>query len=109
MKPEDTEPAEMEKGSVLLYTGSLYHGGGANQSDAVRCGLNLTYVVGFLRQEECQLLALPRERVADFEPRLRKLVGYGTYKGLMGHVDQRDPATLIDPDVPTEMVWERMR
>ncbi len=28
----ETVPAEMEKGSVLLYTGSLYHGAGANRS-----------------------------------------------------------------------------
>ena len=29
----DTVPAEMPKGSVLFYTGSLYHGGGANRSE----------------------------------------------------------------------------
>ena len=101
--------AEMRAGSVLVYHGSLWHGGGDNRSTAPRLGIVSNYCAGFLRQEECQLLALPRERVADFEPRLRKLVGYGTYRGLMGHVDQRDPASLVDPDVPTEMVWERMR
>lgn len=101
--------AEMRAGSVLIYHGSLWHGGGDNRSAAPRVGIVSNYCAGFLRQEECQLLAIPRERVADFHPRLRKLVGYGTYKGLMGHVDQRDPATLIDPAAPTEMVWERMR
>lgn len=101
--------AEMAAGSVLVYHGSLWHSGGANRSDAPRLGIVSNYCAGFLRQEECQLLALPRERVAQFDPRLRKLVGYGTYRGLMGHVDQRDPATLVDPDVPTSMVWERMR
>ena len=29
---DETVPAEMPKGSVLLYLGSLYHGGGANRS-----------------------------------------------------------------------------
>jgi ectoine hydroxylase-related dioxygenase (phytanoyl-CoA dioxygenase family) len=101
--------AEMSSGSVLIYHGSLWHGGGENRSSAPRMGIVSNYCAGFLRQEECQLLALPRKRVAKFEPRLRKLVGYGTYRGLMGHVDQRDPATLLDPDTPTEMVWERMR
>jgi ectoine hydroxylase-related dioxygenase (phytanoyl-CoA dioxygenase family) len=103
------EQAEMSAGSVLVYHGSLWHGGGDNRSATPRMGIVSNYCAGFLRQEECQLLALPRERVAKFEPRLRKLVGYGTYRGLMGHVDQRDPATLLDPDAPTEMVWERMR
>jgi len=36
-------------------------------------------------------------------------VGYGTYRGLLGHVDQRNPETLVDPDARTEMVWSRLR
>ena len=28
--PDDTEPAVMRRGSVLFYSGSVYHGGGAN-------------------------------------------------------------------------------
>ena len=31
----DTEPAEMEAGSVLLYTGALYHGGGIVQDGQI--------------------------------------------------------------------------
>ena len=57
----DTEPAEMAKGSVLFYTGSLYHGGGANHSNDVRCGINITYDVAWLRQEENQYLAVPHD------------------------------------------------
>src|SRR5205085_622444 len=49
---DDTVPAEMRKGSVLFYTGSVYHGGGANRSDAVRVGVNITYNLAWLRQEE---------------------------------------------------------
>lgn len=62
-----------------------------------------------LRQEECQLLALPRERVAKMPPRLQALVGYSTYRGLLGHVDQRSPAELVDPGATTDMVWRRLR
>src|SRR5690349_21631903 len=40
---EDTVPAEMAKGSVLFYTGAVYHGGGANRSDETRIGTNITY------------------------------------------------------------------
>ncbi len=101
--------AEMRAGSVVVYHGSLWHAGAANRSDAVRVGVVSNYCAGFLRQEECQLLALPRERVAGFSPRLRKLVGYGTYKGLIGHVNQQDPAALIDGSFETDMVWRRMR
>ena len=101
--------AEMRAGSALVYHGSLWHAGGANRSDARRLGIIVNYCAGFLRQEECQLLAVPRERVAGYPPRLRQLIGYSTYRGLLGHVDQRDPQTLIDPSVETHMVWERMR
>jgi hypothetical protein len=37
------------------------------------------------------------------------MLGYGTYKGLMGHVDQQDPGVLLDPSVETDMVWKRMK
>ena len=33
------------KGSVLLYVGSVYHGGGANRSDAHRLGINVGYTL----------------------------------------------------------------
>ena len=49
--PADSLPAEMPRGSVVLYLGSTVHGGGANNSDAVRIGINIDYVLGWLRQE----------------------------------------------------------
>lgn len=105
----ETVAIEMRAGSALVYHGSLWHAGGANRSASVRAAVVCNYCAGFIRQEECQLLAVPRERVEHFPPRLRALVGYGTYRGLLGHVDQQDPATLIDESVETEMVWGRIR
>jgi ectoine hydroxylase-related dioxygenase (phytanoyl-CoA dioxygenase family) len=99
----------MPAGSVLVYHGSLWHGGGANTSRARRLAIICNYCAGFLRQEECQLLALPRAQVAGFPPRLQALVGYSTYRGLLGHVDQRSPAEWIDPSATTDMVWRRIR
>jgi ectoine hydroxylase-related dioxygenase (phytanoyl-CoA dioxygenase family) len=104
----ETIQVEMPAGSVLFYSGSLWHGGGENRTDTRRLGIVNNYCAGFLRQEESQLLALPRERVAAFPPRLRKLVGYGTYRGLLGHVDQRSPETLVDPTATTDMVWGKI-
>jgi ectoine hydroxylase-related dioxygenase (phytanoyl-CoA dioxygenase family) len=99
----------MPAGSVLIYHGSLWHGGGANASRERRLAIICNYCAGWLRQEECQLLALPREQVERFPPRLQALVGYGTYRGLLGHVDQRSPAEWVDPSARTEMVWSRIR
>jgi ectoine hydroxylase-related dioxygenase (phytanoyl-CoA dioxygenase family) len=101
--------AEMPAGSVLLYDGSLWHGGGTNASDDRRVGIVVNHCAGFLRQEENQLLAVPRDVAATFPRRLQEMLGYGVYRGLMGHVDQQDPGTLLDPDVETDMVWKRMR
>jgi ectoine hydroxylase-related dioxygenase (phytanoyl-CoA dioxygenase family) len=101
--------AEMPAGSVLVYDGGLWHGGGDNTSDDRRVGMVVNHCAGFLRQEENQLLAVPREMAATFPRRLQEMLGYGVYRGLMGHVDQQDPGEFLDPDVETDMVWRRLR
>lgn len=105
--PESIQ-VEMSAGSVLFYDASLWHGGGANRTTSRRLGIVANYCAGFLRQEECQLLAIPREQVAEFSPRLRRLVGYGTYRGLLGHVDQRSPEALVDPSAESPMIWGKI-
>ena len=93
---EDTVPAEMPAGSLLLYTGSLYHGAGANRSDSVRYGLNLTYSVSWLRQEENQYLAVPTEVARTFDEPLLRLMGYARGAYALGYVDDlRDPLDAL--------------
>ena len=99
-KPEfgaqhDSVPAEMPKGSVLIWNGSLWHGGGANASGARRVGIAMNYCAGFIRQQENQQLGIPVERVRAFSPRLQELVGYGTYKHLVGHIDKQSPRQAV--------------
>jgi ectoine hydroxylase-related dioxygenase (phytanoyl-CoA dioxygenase family) len=105
----DTEPVEMAAGSVVVYDGAIWHGGGPNTSDGRRVGIICNHYAGWLRQEESQLLALTREQVAAFPPRLRTMIGYGTYRGLHGHVAGVDPGTWFERDQPTRMVWDRIR
>ena len=96
----DTEPAEMTKGSVLLYTGSVYHGGGANRTSGVRCGINITYAMAWLRQEENQYLAVPREIARELPVDLLRLMGYARGAYALGYVDDlRDPIEVIRPDL----------
>jgi len=96
-REEETEAAVMPAGSVLLYTGSLYHGGGANRSqDQVRYGLNLTYVVSWLRQEENQYLATPFEIARELPEPLLRLMGYARGAYALGYVDDmRDPLDVL--------------
>jgi hypothetical protein len=43
---------------------------------------------------------------ATFEPRLRELVGYGIYTGLIGHIDKHDPVELLGEPAAASMVWD---
>jgi ectoine hydroxylase-related dioxygenase (phytanoyl-CoA dioxygenase family) len=95
---EQTEPAEMAAGSVLFYTGALYHGGGANRSQRVRRGLNLTYNLAWLRQEENQYLACPLEIARTLPEPLLRLMGYARGAYALGYVgDLRDPIESVKP------------
>ena len=97
---KDTEPAEMAKGSVLFYTGSVYHGGGANRSDMTRCGINLTYSLSWLRQEENQYLSVPLSVAATLPVGLLRLMGYSYGGYALGYVDDvRDPIKVVRPDL----------
>jgi ectoine hydroxylase-related dioxygenase (phytanoyl-CoA dioxygenase family) len=98
--------AEMPKGSVLVWHGSLWHGGGANASARRRVGIAMNYCAGFMRQQENQQLGIPLEIARGFSPRLRKLCGFGIYKGLIGHIDKCSPADLLDGAGPRRVVGE---
>ena len=103
----DSIPAEMSKGSVLIWHGSLWHGGGANSTDSRRVGIAMNYCAGYIRQQENQQLGLALETVAAFEPRLQELVGFGIYRGLIGHIDKQLPsARLLDVHPESELLWE---
>ncbi len=89
-------PAEMSKGSCLLYTGKVYHGGGENRSDMTRMGLNITYNVAWLRQEENQYLSCPPEVAETLDDELLKLMGYRVGAYALGYIDDtRDPIEAI--------------
>jgi ectoine hydroxylase-related dioxygenase (phytanoyl-CoA dioxygenase family) len=103
----ESVPAEMPRGSVLVWHGSLWHGGGANRSAHRRIGIAMNYCAGWIRQQENQQLGVPREIARGFSPRLRELVGYGIYNGLIGHIDKRDPASLLDGGPGESLVWDR--
>jgi ectoine hydroxylase-related dioxygenase (phytanoyl-CoA dioxygenase family) len=108
----DSVPAEMRAGSVLVWHGSLWHGGGANTTDERRVGIAMNYCAGFIRQQENQQLGIPRDVARRFSPRLRELCGYGVYRGLIGHIDKHDPVEMLGdaggPGTPGsgKMVWD---
>jgi ectoine hydroxylase-related dioxygenase (phytanoyl-CoA dioxygenase family) len=94
--PADSLPAEMPRGSVVMYLGSTVHGGGANVSDEVRIGINVDYVLGWLRQEENQYLTYTLDEVRGFPERIQRLLGYEPGAYALGYIDGgRSPMTLL--------------
>jgi ectoine hydroxylase-related dioxygenase (phytanoyl-CoA dioxygenase family) len=84
-EPHEICQAIMSAGSVLLYTGSVFHAGGENRSNEDRIGVNLTYTLGWLRQEENQYLSCPPEVAAQFSAELQDMLGYTMGQYAMGY------------------------
>ena len=101
--PAETIPAVMARGSLLLYTGSVVHGGGENRSDSPRIGMNITYLLGWLRQEENQYLSCPPEVARTLDPALQDLLGYTVGNGSLGYFSSpttpsRDHVDTLPPE-----------
>jgi ectoine hydroxylase-related dioxygenase (phytanoyl-CoA dioxygenase family) len=102
----ETIAAEMPRGSVLIWDGALWHGGGANRTDARRTGVAMNYCAGFIRQQENQQLGVPPDVARGFPPRLQELMGYGVYRGLIGHIDKHSPAQLLNGGGDFRSIWD---
>jgi ectoine hydroxylase-related dioxygenase (phytanoyl-CoA dioxygenase family) len=101
-EPHEIARAEMRKGSVLLYTGTVFHSGGANAADHDRWGLNITYSLGWLRQEENMYLSCPPAVARTLEPELAALVGYAMSNYALGYYTPPLPPGEGPVTVPPE-------
>jgi len=90
---DDAEPLNvcMPAGSLLIFLGTLFHGGGDNTSDRSRLGITIQYCPGWARQQENYILSVPAKTVRQLSPTLQALLGYSLYPPFMGHVDGRHP------------------
>jgi ectoine hydroxylase-related dioxygenase (phytanoyl-CoA dioxygenase family) len=104
--PYDSVAAEMATGSVLVWHGSLWHGGGANTTNEERIGIAMNYCAGWVRQQENQQLGIPMDVIRGFGPRLQELCGFSVYSFLIGHIDKRSPAELFLKGESAGMVWD---
>ena len=88
-RPEEDEivAAEMEAGSVLIWLSAMLHGAGANVSDRWRYGVIVTYSLGWLRQEENQTIAVPKELARQLPGDLLDMIGY-TQNGSLGFSEE---------------------
>lgn len=96
--PTDEDPvldAEMPAGSVAFYSGSIWHGGGANRTDRPRLGVILEYAAAWLRPQENHVVGVTPEVVASLPERLQELLGYNIYPPFVGYVDGRHPKRFL--------------
>lgn len=108
--PADTIAAEMPKGSLLLYSGLVFHGGGPNTTGEWRRGLSLQHAVGWLTQSTNQFLECPPAEVMDWPDELLRFVGYAkTGNGLGYWRDSEDPLTAVHPDREFARGWATVR
>jgi ectoine hydroxylase-related dioxygenase (phytanoyl-CoA dioxygenase family) len=105
-KHYDSIPALMPRGSVMVYDGAMWHGGGANRTAERRVAIAMNYCAGYIRQQENQQLGLALETVRGFSPRLRELAGFSTYNGLLGHIDRRTPNEVFFGERARKVVWD---
>ena len=94
---DEVVQAVMPAGSVVIYSGTVIHGGGENRSDGVRLGLNMDYCLDWLRQEENQYLSYPPQIASTFSPEPAALIGYtggGIVLGYWSDLDDADDRGL---------------
>ena len=94
----DTIQVEMAPGTMLIWTGALWHGGGANTTSSSRLAIDINFNLSFLRQQENQYIGIPREELPKMPEHLRRLIGYqhGLSAVGPGMVDLRDPLKMVD-------------
>jgi ectoine hydroxylase-related dioxygenase (phytanoyl-CoA dioxygenase family) len=92
--PAESVPAVMPAGSVLLLSGRLYHGGGANTGTAPRLGVVIDYLQPWLRPCEAHTLsALGADpaQVRRLPRRLVELLGFNQASRYLGFVNGQHP------------------
>lgn len=97
-KPEEIAAAAMSVGSVLVFTGTVLHGGGENRASDPRIGLNIDYGLSWLRQEENQYLSCPPEIARSLDPDLQDLLGYTMGGFALGYFSRLDRPGISAPE-----------
>jgi ectoine hydroxylase-related dioxygenase (phytanoyl-CoA dioxygenase family) len=94
--------AVMKAGDALCFRGDLLHGGAANDSDANRRAISISYCAGWLRPVEESLLNVPPHLAKRHSRRIQALLGYTSHDatrfngGVVGLYDNQDPRKAIE-------------
>jgi ectoine hydroxylase-related dioxygenase (phytanoyl-CoA dioxygenase family) len=84
-------PVEMPAGSVLLFSGRLWHGAGANTSTGPRRAVVIDYLQPWLRPCEAHTLSADPGQARRLPQRLQELLGFNQPSPYLGFVNGQHP------------------
>jgi hypothetical protein len=88
--------ALMAPGSCVFFIGTLWHGGGANNSDRSRLAVTAQYCEPWLRTQEAFTLSTDHDTVRGVSEDIRRMLGYSIYPPFLGMVDGMHPLRVLD-------------
>jgi ectoine hydroxylase-related dioxygenase (phytanoyl-CoA dioxygenase family) len=89
-------PVVMPAGSVVIFLGTLWHGGGENQSQASRLAVTCQYCEPWLRPQENFFLELSKSTLKQLPEPLLNMLGYSIHPPFMGMVNGMHPKRLLE-------------
>lgn len=93
---EEVHAVSMPAGSLLIYDGAMFHGGGANITRrSSRRTLTINYARGWLRPQFNQFLSVPRDEVMGLPADLQRDLGYRLSADGLGGCDNQDPLSYL--------------
>jgi len=88
-------PVVMPRGSMLFFSGTLWHGGGENRSPRARLCVTAQYCAPWCRQQENFSLSISKERVRECSEHVQRLLGYSIHGPFMGMVNGMHPKRVL--------------
>ncbi|MDP9962879.1 ectoine hydroxylase-related dioxygenase (phytanoyl-CoA dioxygenase family) [Variovorax paradoxus] len=95
--PIDGEPIPcvMSAGSVVVFLGTLWHGGGRNFSQESRLAVTCQYCEPWLRQQENFMSEVPLSIANTLSEDLLRMIGYSVLPPFFGMVNGMHPKRLL--------------
>ncbi|BCZ20313.1 phytanoyl-CoA dioxygenase family protein [Mycobacterium senriense] len=95
--PDDQAlPVVMPTGSCVFFVGTLWHGGGANDTGRDRLAVTAQYCQPWLRPMEAYTLSISRDIARAVSGDLRRMLGYSIHPPFVGNVDGLHPLRLLE-------------
>lgn len=89
-------PVVMPAGSCVFFVGTLWHGGGANNTNRERLAVTAQYCEPWLRPMEAFTLSVSRDVARVVSDDIRRMLGYSIHPPFVGNVDGLHPLRLLE-------------